>query len=260
MTLHSAIYEGSVAHLRNAPRRHAFRYRLYMLYLDLDELESFDFGPLLGVHRAGVLSYKRRDYRGTPESDLKQVILDEVESSLGYRPDGPVRLLTQVRSFGYVFNPVSFYYCFGAGGETLQAVLAEITNTPWNERHAYVIPAGGHKASSEFEKKFHVSPFWSMKQRYQWQLSEPDDALRVEMRNVQDGEEVFRVLLKMRRKPLSRRNLVKVAVFHPLMSGRAHLAIYWQALRLWLKRTPVFDHPKTMLAEASVVSRKEKAR
>jgi DUF1365 family protein len=217
-----------------------------MLYLDLDELDELDTGRLLAVNRPGLLSFRRQDYRGSAQRGLKDAVLDDVQSELGFRPDGPVRLLTQVRSLGYVFNPVSFYYCFAAGGRTLAAVVAEITNTPWNERHVYVVPAGANGAADSFDKAFHVSPFFPLNQLYDWRFSPPGERLSVEMKNIEQGKLVFWASLRMKRRALTRANLWRVALLHPLMSWRVHLAIYWQAARLWLKRTPLFSHPKQL--------------
>jgi hypothetical protein len=148
-----------------------------------------------------------------------------------------------VRSLGYVFNPVSFYYCFDADGETLRAVVAEITNTPWNERHAYVLPAGAGGADARFEKRFHVSPFFPMEQEYAWSLGVPGERLDVEMQNVQDGSEVFRARLALRRRAWSPAAHRRAALLQPLMAWKVHAAIYWQALRLWVKGTPFHVHP-----------------
>jgi DUF1365 family protein len=152
-----------------------------------------------------------------------------------------VRVLTQVRAFGYVFNPVSFYYCFD--GEALRAVVAEITNTPWGERHRYVLRAEAQGAKARFAKAFHVSPFLPMQQTYDWSLSAPGERLGVAMRNEEDGQTVFQARLALVRRPLSFGQLARIAVALPLMSGRIHAAIYVQALKLWLKKTPFFAHP-----------------
>jgi DUF1365 family protein len=136
----SAIYQGTLTHVRRSNPPHSFRYGIYMLYLDLDELPALSLAPVLGVERPGICSFRRADYLGPSERPLKDAVLDHVERALGERPDGPVRLLTHVRTLGRAFNPVSFYYCFATNGE-LRAVVAEITNTPWGERHAYVVRA-----------------------------------------------------------------------------------------------------------------------
>jgi hypothetical protein len=240
--LRSGLYLGRLTHARFAPRPHAFGYRLYMLYLDLDELDGLRLGPLFGVERARPLSFRRRDYLGDAARPLRDEVLDEVERATGTRPDGAVRLLTHVRSWGYVFNPVTFYYCFDAGGR-LAAVVSEITNTPWGERHSYVTPATGGEARNSFDKRFHVSPFFPMSQRYHWSFSDPAERLSVDMENEQDGRPVFRAKLVMRRLPLTATRLTWAAIAQPLMAWKVHAAIYWQALRLLLKRTPTFAHP-----------------
>jgi DUF1365 family protein len=156
-----------------------------------------------------------------------------------------------VRSLGYVFNPVSFYYCFDAEGERLRAVVAEITNTPWGERHAYVLPAGPDGAVSTFDKAFHVSPFYPMEQTYDWRLGAPGERLEVEMVNLQKGLEVFRAGLAMRRRAFSSAALRRAALLQPFMAWRVHAAIYWQAFRLWVKGVPFHVHPAKRAATAA---------
>jgi DUF1365 family protein len=242
---HSALYVGRVAHARRAPRPHAFRYGLYMLYLDLDELPALGLGWLFGVERPGLASFRRRDYLGDPARPLREAVLDRVEAELGTRPTGPVRMLSQVRTLGYVFNPVTFYYCFAADGRSLEAVAAEITNTPWGELHTYVLRAVGDHAEASFAKAFHVSPFFPMEQRYHWRFSAPADELGVHMRSEQAGREVFRADLTLRRQPLERAGLARAVLRQPSMSASIHLAIYLQAFRLWCRRTPFFAHPRS---------------
>ena len=228
----SAIYSGVVSHARRGARAHAFSYRMYMLYLDLDELPGL-----------GLRSFRRSDYLGDPSRDLAGEVRDRVEAALGFRPAGPVRLLTHVRSLGYVFNPVSFYYCFDVGGQLLRAVVAEITNTPWGERHAYVLPAGPDGVVSSFDKAFHVSPFYPMEQAYDWRLPVPGQRLEVEMVNLEKGAEVFRARLSLRRKAFSASALRRAALLQPFMAWKVHAAIDWQALRLWVKGVPFHVHP-----------------
>jgi hypothetical protein len=242
--VHSALYEGHLAHARKGPRPHRFTYRLHMLYLDLDETgEVFRRSMLLREGRFGLLSFFRGDYLGDPSRPLKQAVLDLVEARLGVRPAGPVRVLTLVRCLGYVFNPVSFYYCFGADGATLEAVVAEITNTPWKERHAYVLAASDDAVRAVFDKAFHVSPFFDMAQRYRWLIPTPGDTLSVTMVNEQDGQDVFSATLALERHALTPARLLSVVLRQPLMAWLVHLGIYVQAFRLWRKRTPYFAHP-----------------
>lgn len=239
----SAVYEGKVTHVRRGPARHLFAYALHMLYLDLDEVERSLPVGLLRRGRFGWLSFFRADYLGNPTVPLKQAVLDVVEARLGTRPAGPVRLLTQVRCLGYVFNPVTFYYCFAADAATLEAIVAEITNTPWKERHAYVLPARDGEVRGSFQKVFHVSPFFGMRQRYRWLLTTPADRLAVTMVNEEDGRDVFSATLALQRHELSRSRLWRLAIRQPFMAWRVHLGIYIQAWRLRRKSTPYFEHP-----------------
>jgi hypothetical protein len=249
----SAIYAGQVSHARRGPRAHGFAYRLYLVYLDLDELPGLLEGGTGSARegRIGPLTFRRSDYLGDPARDLASEVRDRVEAALGFRPRGPVRLLTHLRSGGHAFNPVSFYFCFGEGGERLEAVVAEITNTPWNERHAYVLPAGPDGASASFPKRFHVSPFFDMDQTYEWSIGTPGEGLSVEMVNREGGREVFRARMRLARTPWSLAALRRAARLQPFMAWKVHLAIYWQALRLWLKRTPFFVHPAKRAAPAA---------
>jgi DUF1365 family protein len=247
--LHSAVYEGVVRHRRHAPRAHAFRYRMAQLYLDLDELpQVFDGRPLWSVNRRNVAEFRRSDYLGDPAMPLADAVRLQAARVLGRIPAGPIRLLTHLRYAGYVFNPVSFYYCFRPDGETLDAIVAEITNTPWAERHAYVLPVDGAETRGRalrwsFAKRFHVSPFMAMDHDYDWRFTMPGDDLRVHMDVVRHGERHFDATLSLQRRPLDARALRRVLWRYPLMTARVVGAIHWQALRLWLKRVPVHDHP-----------------
>jgi DUF1365 family protein len=170
--------------------------------------------------------------------------LDRVEQQLGFRPAGPVRMLTQPRTFGYVFNPVTIYYCHDEH-EQLAAIAAEVTNTPWGERHTYVLDArtDTHK---RFRKDFHVSPFFPMDHDYDWRFSAPDAALEVHMSNLAREGAVFHAGLVARRRELSAATLAGVLLRYPLQSLRLHLAIYWQAALLYAKRTPFHTHPRKL--------------
>ena len=249
--LASAIYTGTVSHARRGERAHAFAYRVYLLYLDLAELPALLAAPgPLRAGRVGLLSFRRADYLGGA-GDLAEAARDRAEALLGFRPAGPVRLLTNVRALGYVFNPVSLYYLFDLDGRTLRAVVAEVSNTPWGERHVYAVPAGPDGVEAAVAKRFHVSPFFGMAQGYRWRLDAPGEAATVEMRSEEGGREVFSARLALRRRPWSRGALWRTALGQPLMAWKVHAAIYWQALRLWAKGVPIHDHPAKGAAEAA---------
>jgi len=251
----SALYFGHVRHRRHAPHPHAFRYPIAQVLLDLDELDEVFRGRWLwSVNRRNVVEFRRSDYFGDPSVPLAEAIRAHVQARIGRRPAGPVRLLTHLRTWGHVFNPVSFYYCYQADGTTLDCIVAEITNTPWKERHSYVLAVADAAAQGQdlrwtFDKCFHVSPFMQMDCQYDWRFSPPDEALRVHMQVYRDGVRQFDATQTLQRRPLDGRGLARVLLRYPMMTLKVVAAIHWQALRLWLKRNPVHDHPS--LAEKS---------
>lgn len=249
-TLASAVYEGTVRHRRHVPAAHAFAYRIAQLYLDLDEVERvFDAHPLWSARGRALAEFRRGDYLGPDDVPLAEAVRRRVEADGGDRPAGPIRLLTHLRYAGYVFNPVSFYYCFHADGRRLHSIVAEITNTPWRERHAYVLRVNEADARGAwlrwgFDKRFHVSPFMPMQCRYEWRFSPPGAHLRVHMGVHAGAQREFDATLSLERRELDRAALARVLWRFPLMTAQVIGAIHWQALRLWLKRVPVHDHPR----------------
>lgn len=247
--LASCIYRGYVRHARTAPVDHRFDYSLFLIYLDLGEIEQV-FRPrwLWSAERFNVASYRRSDYLGNPSRPLADCVRERVRAELGSCPEGPVRMLTHLRYLGLGFNPVTFYYVFEPGGEDLHSVVAEITNTPWGERHSYVLAmaAGTIRGGARrfgFDKVFHVSPFFSMDHRYAWEFAAPGEQLYIHMENHTGGEHVFSAGLDLRRHPISARSMAGALVRHPWMTGKVMLGIYWQAFRLWIKRVPFHTHP-----------------
>lgn len=251
-TLASAIYEGRVTHRRLAPVPHAFRYRLCQLYLDLDELDRIFAGRWLWSHdRRNLAEVRRSDYLAPTALPLAEAVRLLIAQRTGERPGGPIRMLTHPRYAGYVFNPVTFYYCYEADGTTLASIVAEITNTPWRERHAYVLPVAGARRRGDawewaFPKVFHVSPFLPVERDYEWRLTSPADRLRVGMLVLRGGARELEAHLDLERRPLSGAGLARVLWRFPLMTTRVIGGIHWQALRLWLKGAPVHDHPPSL--------------
>jgi uncharacterized protein len=238
----SAIYEGTIRHRRFAVRTHEFRYRIAMAYVDLDELPTL-LGGRLVRRRPGLVRFRRSDYLGDPATPLDQAVRALVRERLGSAPQGPIRLLTHLRTFGHCFNPVSFYYCFAPDGEELVAIVAEVTNTPWGERHAYVLEAGEPIPRGGFDKALHVSPFMPMDQRYTWRAPAPGPTLSVQIESTQDDRKAFDATLGLKRRPLTRRSLAATTARHPAATMRTLALIYGHAVALKLKGVPVQPHP-----------------
>jgi DUF1365 family protein len=245
----SCIYEGQVRHTRKRPVTHQFNYRLFMMYLDLDELPTlFSKRWFWSASRPALARFRRDDHLGPSDKPIADVIRDLVEMKTGKRPDGPVRLLTNLSYFGFCFNPVSFYYCFAADGETVQYIVSEVNNTPWGERDAYVLDCqkeASQAASWRFhpKKKMHVSPFMPMDIEYDWVLSKPTERLLIYMANEENGRRIFDAAMKLNRKAITGWSLARVLLRFPLMTTKIILAIHWEALRLWIKRCPLHVHP-----------------
>lgn len=248
--LHSALYTGAVRHRRFAPVTNEFTYTHTMAYLDLAELPTlFAREPLVSLGRPNLAWFRRADYLGDPAVPLDRAVGDLVVERTGTRPSGPIRMLTTLRQLGYAFNPVTFYYCFDAAGERVDTIVAEITNTPWLERHAYVLPreAGevrGGRRRFRFPKAFHVSPFLPMDLEHVWRFTDPGERLHVHMEDRRDGELVLDATLALTRVPLGARRYTQHVLRHPLATLKVTAGIYLQALRLWWKRCPFHPHPR----------------
>jgi DUF1365 family protein len=249
---HSCIYYGSVHHRRRTPVEHAFRYRVFMLYLDLDELDDVFARRLLwSTTRPAFARWRRRDYPGDPSQPLDDWVRDLVAERTGNRPAGPVRLLTHCRYGGRGFNPISVYYCFDADGETLQWAVLEVTSTPWRERIHYVVDLRGDERlhAGRLDKALHVSPFLPMSLEYRWRLSRPGASVAVAIDVAGGGETILETGVAMRRRPLTGATMARLLVSHPPMSLRVLGGIYWQALHLWRKRVPYHPHPHHLAEE-----------
>ncbi len=242
--LASALYDGVVQHRRFGAVTHRFRYRLALVYLDLGEVDSvFARHPLWSANRRALVRFRRSDYLGPSEVPLEQAVGDMVEGHTGRRPTGPVRMLAAVRTLGWCFNPITLYYCFDVTGSEVETIVVQVTNTPWGERHTYVVEGGGDGQRHEFDKALHVSPFMPMDHRYSLRAPMPGERLFVHLENRQSGRRVFDAHLLLRRTPITRSTLGRRLRHQPLSSIKISAAIYWEALRLWRKGARYHPHP-----------------
>lgn len=242
----SAIYRGRLAHTRMAPKRHQFDYPVYMVYIDLAELpEPFGRTRLFSVDRPAPARFKRRDYLGDADVPLEDSVREVVREQTGDSINGPIRLLTNLRTFGYIFNPITVYYCFDETGELLTHAVADVSNIPYGERHAYVFKAAadGSVAGGEAEKQMYVSPFLSMDYTYRFRAPLPGEQLRLSIANVRDGVTEFAAKLHMHRRPATAAQLRRALMRHPAMAASITSKIFWQAAKLRAKGIRVQERP-----------------
>jgi DUF1365 family protein len=247
----SCIYEGTIRHRRYRPRPNAFQYGIFFMFLDLAELPYlFDLHPLWSYKHFNLAYFRRRDHFGDPGESIENSVRDLVLRRTGSRPEGPVRMLTHLRYFGFCFNPASFYYCYDPRDTRVETIIVEIHNTPWGERHCYVLEDKHNvhpiKAWRRYrlDKQFHVSPFIDMNIHYDWRFRAPSDVLNVHMIDYDKGSKIFDASLALKRRPISRQALTQVLVKYPLLTVKVSTMIYYQALRLVLKKTPFYEHPR----------------
>lgn len=244
--MQSAIYRGSVRHRRKTPGQHHFQYQVFMVYLDLAEMDHvFDGSRLWSCSRPTLAWMRREDYldgHGKLDTEVRQRVEDET----GSWPTGPIRVLTNLRYFGFIINPITVYYCFEEDGKHLQALLLEVTNTPWKEKTVYVLPCDPNRRKQRisFEKSLHVSPFMPMDMTYRWYSNTPDARLAIHLENYQAREKWFDATLALQRVEITGSTLRSTLLQHPFMTLKVVSAIYWQAAKLYFqRRASFFRHP-----------------
>jgi DUF1365 family protein len=247
--MESCLYEGVVYHERLKPVKHRFHYRLFMSFIDLAEVPALLRAGLLSERRFSPNGFLRRDHFGDHKKPLAESVRDLVQRETGFVASGPIRLLTQLRNLGCYFSPLNLFFCYATDGSALQAVVAEVQNTPWLQRHCYVLWQGnrvgtGPEAEYRHPKSFHVSPFMGMDVEYHWRLSVPAERLQIGIVNTQGNGPLFRAAMALRRVPLSPRTQSTMLWRYPLMPARITAAIYLQAFSLWRKKCPFYPHPR----------------
>ena len=236
-----SLYTGGIEHRRFSPRENSFTYGVCYYFLDLEKVrEVFDGTLFCTFNRPGLLSFWEKDYLKVRE------VRETIFTATGKESRGPVRILTNISYFGFCFNPVSFYYCYGMDGEDLEFIVSVITNTPWGEKHRQVFEyQEPPKQAFEFKKDFHVSPFMPMQIDYTWVFEKPGQRLYILMQNRTPSESkvIFDSTLTLRREPLTKSAMASAFLRFPLLTFKTVAAIYYQALKLYIKRVPVHTHP-----------------
>ena len=239
----SAIYKGKVYHQRFKPTQHKFDYDIYLFWLKLDEEELTTLSHELKYFSAegkARVRFKREDYLGDPSLSLRQAVLNRmIELNDGSPLSGDVFMLGQLRMWGWYFSPVNFYYLRNTDGKFTH-MLAEVSNTPWNERHHYLVNLD---TQDDTPKAFHVSPFNPMDMTYKWSISQPSTKLSLAMDCVRSDKE-FSAGINLTKFTLDNANLTQALKRIPSMTIKTVAGIYWHALKLLLKRTPLYTHPE----------------
>lgn len=208
--MRSRIYQGVLRHRRVSPRNHEFRYQVAMVYLCLDEVvELFDRQRFWSASGPALAEFRRSDFLGDPQLPLQDEVRRRIHEETGERQSGPIYLLANLRYFGYVMNPIACYYCFNDDETELEYVVAEVNNTPWDERHSYVLrgPGAGRWLRTAFDKQFHVSPFNPMNMRYHWRSNTPAKRLVLHMENTAGDDRVFDATLSLTGQPMTAGNM-----------------------------------------------------
>ncbi|MDG2460690.1 MAG: DUF1365 domain-containing protein [Luminiphilus sp.] len=245
--MNAKLYSGTLQHARYTPRRHAFSYKVFMPFVELETVEELTTRlPLWSAKRWAPARFLRRDFLGPESVPLAQAVRDRIKEETGQAQSGPIYLLANWRYFGYQNNPIAVYYCYSAARDRLEYVVAEVTNTPWGESHSYVLTAPDNNAPLviEFHKALHVSPFNPMAMTYRWFSNSPGDDLHIQIALFEQGERIFDAVLSLTAEPLDARSAPRAILAYPLMTIKVVAGIYWEALRLFLKGVSLHAHPK----------------
>ncbi len=248
------IYTGKVYHQRFSPKQHSFNYKLFMLALDVEQMDKLQGATgVFGFSRFKPLWFNAKDYlrsdndsknsHHSEPNTLTARITDKVQQLGGSDDISRITMLVQVRCFGIYFSPANFYFCYNHNDDC-QQMLVEVSNTPWHERHYYLVDI---KQKHICEKEFQVSPFMDLNMRYHWRVKPPetDKTLLIDIENHKthgDMNKVFAAGLAMQAKPLTAKNIFKTWCSLPVMTMKIIASIYWQAVKLFVKRIPFIGY------------------
>lgn len=241
------IYSGNIRHRRFTPFKQSFNYKIFMTFFDISKIDNlFEKSILWNINNPALISFNRKDYHGDPSLSLDKAVRKTIKEKTGKDINGPIRILTHLRYFGYCFNPVSFYYCYNSLDTDIELIMAEVTNTPWNERHSYFIEnRKDGKFIEKLKKEFHVSPFWDMKHDYEWIFSLPAKSLNVNMKNFKSSKKVFDATLTLNKRiEMNFYNLLISTFKLPFLTLMVYFRIHFQAFKLLIKGATFFSHPK----------------
>ncbi len=242
-----ALYTGKIAHRRHLPKAHGFTYPIFMYYLNLDMLDQLpDMGRWFSTSKMALSRFNRSDYYGNADETLSLAIKRRMYEITGEKVKGTVCGLLNMRTFGLYFSPVNFYYGFDQK-ERFTHFLAEVSNIPWNERHQYAHYVGDGNFAPQNTKKFKVSPFNPVEQKYTWRITAPDSWLSVQLEVYDHRGKIFNAALNLKRSPFSLTTLRKKLLLKPAMTASTVTRIYWQALKLYLKGVPYIPYQKEMI-------------
>ncbi|WP_394205669.1 DUF1365 domain-containing protein [Shewanella waksmanii] len=241
MLMRSAVYRGEVRHRRFGDRPHRFNYGMYMMAIDLDELDVVcRTSRVFGTRWFNPIRFQEKDYLKSEPGELKQRISNKVAQLGGHWQGEKVVMMAQCRCLGLYFSPINFYFCYD-NNDVCKYMLAEVSNTPWNQRHYYLVDLEG---DCKTDKVFHVSPFMEMDMQYHWKIVAPEHKVMVHIENHQHSK-VFDATLAMTREEITPGSLLKTWLSTPMMTGKMIAGIYWQALKLFCKRVPFVAHPES---------------
>ena len=246
--VNARLYSGTLRHARYSPKRHLFSYKVFMPFVPLGKLDTLTATlPLWSATRWAPSRFLRRDFLGAAETPLIDAVRQRIWEETGQSHEGEIYLLANWRYFGYQNNPIAVYYCYDSSDQ-LEYVVAEVTNTPWGERHSYVLRAPGNEAplATEFQKALHVSPFNPMEMTYRWFSNAPGDELQIQIALFEQDQRVFDAVLSLSAEPLNSRSATRAILSYPFMTLKVVLGIYWEALRLFLKGVSLHAHPKRL--------------
>jgi len=243
------IYEGTVRHRRFTPSQHEFNYRIFMFCFDVASIEStFQNISQVSIEKFNWFTYQRKNYLGDPKIPLDASVRSQIQAKYGISPTGKIYLLTHLTCLGYCFNPISIYFIFNENNDEIDFLAVEVTNTPWSEKHTYLLahPAKPKKNiyQYQFNKELHVSPFMEMDYQYHFNLRFDGDDILLHMQNYRAGKLDFDATLSLHSVPLKQTSPLQILMKYPLMTYKVTAGIYWQALKLWLKGNAFRTHPK----------------